>query len=602
VRAARAAERVHAHAEAAALYERALELWERVERPELLAGHDRIDLLRDAAQASDSNPARSIALVRAALELIDRDAEPHRAALLLELLGRSSWGLGKGREGLAAWDEALALLPSEPSAERARLLSAKAGGLMLWSHWAEGDALAEDALAVARASGSRFAEVHALNTQGVTRLASGRVDEAEALLRRAMQMAREDDETHQLSRGYLNLSDVLHLAGRTREAYNLLHEGLEEIRVFGHKGIWLNFQLSEMAYHLGLWDEADAHTPPELAPRHEGMTLVFYETRRAELELGRGEHESARRRLERARALVKRSFEPQWHSPITALLAGLERHERNIEAAREHIATGLRRLHESDALQDGARLARILSSAAGVEADAAQQARDLGHPQDEAGAIAACTEFAVRAQEAAGLSSAVAIPEARAFALVARAEATAATGCADPAQWAAAARAWEAIERPYRAARNRSREADARLRTGDRAGAETVAAAALAQARRLGAGSLIAELEALGRRGRLRLDDDRSVAAAAQPAPAGPADPAAGLGLTPRERDVLVLVAEGSTNREIGERLFMAEKTASVHVSRILAKLDVRSRTEAAAVAHRLGVARSGDAPVAAAR
>ena len=60
-------------------------------------------------------------------------------------------------------------------------------------------------------------------------------------------------------------------------------------------------------------------------------------------------------------------------------------------------------------------------------------------------------------------------------------------------------------------------------------------------------------------------------------------------GLTPRERQVLALVADGATNREIGAQLYMAEKTASVHVSRILAKLDVRSRTEAAAVAHRLG-------------
>jgi DNA-binding NarL/FixJ family response regulator len=72
-------------------------------------------------------------------------------------------------------------------------------------------------------------------------------------------------------------------------------------------------------------------------------------------------------------------------------------------------------------------------------------------------------------------------------------------------------------------------------------------------------------------------------------APAAAA-PAAELGLTPREREVLELLAQGATNREIGERLFMAEKTASVHVSRILAKLDVRTRTEAAAVAHRLGI------------
>jgi DNA-binding NarL/FixJ family response regulator len=62
-------------------------------------------------------------------------------------------------------------------------------------------------------------------------------------------------------------------------------------------------------------------------------------------------------------------------------------------------------------------------------------------------------------------------------------------------------------------------------------------------------------------------------------------------GLTPRERQVLALVARGATNRQIGAQLYMAEKTASVHVSRILAKLDVRSRTQAAAVAHRLGLA-----------
>ena len=59
-------------------------------------------------------------------------------------------------------------------------------------------------------------------------------------------------------------------------------------------------------------------------------------------------------------------------------------------------------------------------------------------------------------------------------------------------------------------------------------------------------------------------------------------------GLTPRERQVLAALAEGATNREIAAQLFMAEKTASVHVSRILAKLGVRSRTEAAAVAYRL--------------
>jgi DNA-binding NarL/FixJ family response regulator len=61
-------------------------------------------------------------------------------------------------------------------------------------------------------------------------------------------------------------------------------------------------------------------------------------------------------------------------------------------------------------------------------------------------------------------------------------------------------------------------------------------------------------------------------------------------GLTPRELEVLALVAEGRTNPQIAAELVISEKTASVHVSRILAKLGAANRTEAAAIARRLGV------------
>jgi DNA-binding NarL/FixJ family response regulator len=123
--------------------------------------------------------------------------------------------------------------------------------------------------------------------------------------------------------------------------------------------------------------------------------------------------------------------------------------------------------------------------------------------------------------------------------------------------------------------------------------AASVASEALRSARELGSDWLVAELESLAARARLRL------LGPAEPGGA-PAAPAAvedePFGLTPRERQVLALVAHGATNREIGLELHMAEKTASVHVSRILAKLDVRSRTEAAAVAVRQGLADTGAA------
>jgi DNA-binding NarL/FixJ family response regulator len=93
----------------------------------------------------------------------------------------------------------------------------------------------------------------------------------------------------------------------------------------------------------------------------------------------------------------------------------------------------------------------------------------------------------------------------------------------------------------------------------------------------LGAVPLLTEADTLARRLGIR-------SAAAVP-------PAAGTEiLTAREREVLRLVAEGHSNSRIAARLYISPKTASVHVSRIIAKLEVANRVEAAAVAHRMGL------------
>lgn len=110
--------------------------------------------------------------------------------------------------------------------------------------------------------------------------------------------------------------------------------------------------------------------------------------------------------------------------------------------------------------------------------------------------------------------------------------------------------------------------------------------AAHATAVELGAAPLRAEIEALTRRGRLTL----APAPVATPPAPQPPSPLDRLGLTAREREVLALIAMGRTNREIAQTLFISPKTATVHVSNILAKLGVRSRVEAATMAHRLGM------------
>ena len=147
---------------------------------------------------------------------------------------------------------------------------------------------------------------------------------------------------------------------------------------------------------------------------------------------------------------------------------------------------------------------------------------------------------------------------------------------------------FEELGRPHPAASMLLILAEEQLRAGDRDAAASLAGDALAAASEMGAHWLARAARSFLMRARLPLPEGCDE---------GPADDVTSLeddpfGLTPREREVLAMVAEGATNREIGERLFMAEKTASVHVSRILAKLDVRSRTEAAAVAHRHGLAR----------
>jgi DNA-binding CsgD family transcriptional regulator len=149
-------------------------------------------------------------------------------------------------------------------------------------------------------------------------------------------------------------------------------------------------------------------------------------------------------------------------------------------------------------------------------------------------------------------------------------------GRSDPKAWLAAVEAFS-YGHVYEVARCRWRLAEALLGAGDREQATVAAQAAHQAAVRLGAEPLRGALELLARRGRLDLG-------AGVPAERGLA------GLTPRELEVLRLLVEGRSNRQIAEQLFISGKTASVHVTNILTKLGVHSRLEAAALARRLGL------------
>ena len=223
--------------------------------------------------------------------------------------------------------------------------------------------------------------------------------------------------------------------------------------------------------------------------------------------------------------------------------------------------------------------ARVCAIGLAVQAERAERARaagDAGGLSDAiavGGALLERVRSTVEQAHQAGLAHHVYVAG---WLAKTEAEWTRLQGHSDPKAWQAAVEAFS-FGHGYEVARCRWRLAEAFLGAGDREQAIAAARAAHATAVRLGAEPLRNALEALARRGRLDLGGGLPTGRALA-------------GLTPRELEVLRLLVEGRSNRQIAEQLFISGKTASVHVTNILAKLGVHSRLEAAATARRVGL------------
>jgi ATP/maltotriose-dependent transcriptional regulator MalT len=592
VAAARAIERRGAPGAAAALFDRGLALWPRVDEPETLAGVDHTTLVTLAARAHglDADEAHAIKLFEQALAQMDEAAEPHRVARTLAELASARWATGRAESARNDLDRALALLPeSEPSPERALILEQKARFLLLQGRFAESRDASDEALRAAEAARVEDTKALVLNRLGLALFLLGEEERGEPVLRESLELARRSGSNDQLATCIVNFSDALHMSGRGEEAAELVKEGEAEITPGDRSILWLICARSEILFFLGRWDEAEAILPA----KNQGSSSTTYANvllRRASLLLGRGHFEDARAAIDHAGTFLADTVEPQIIAPAGAMRVELELHSGNVEAAREAAEKAIDQLEFCS--DDAARMALISAAATAVEAAGAERARDLG----DAAELEACQ---LRAELGAARTAAAAETTGRelelAYQLTAEAHLARARDDADTAERAAAAAvAWEPLPRPYQAAMCRRREAEARAAHGEREAAGAAAARALAVAEELGSEWLAAEVAGLIARARLPHGTALADGAAGGPRPATSADgTAAGdnpFDLTPRERQVLAALAEGATNREIAASLFMAEKTASVHVSRILAKLGVRSRTEAAAVAHRLAL------------
>jgi DNA-binding CsgD family transcriptional regulator/tetratricopeptide (TPR) repeat protein len=574
VDAARQAEAVFGLAEAHAHLERALTLWHAASDPAELAGIDLAELCRWTAELASQVGAASRAgeLARRAIELVGTE-DPHRAAVLHVGLAEHLYETGRDDAAFAALERAVELVPAEPpSPERAYSLASLAGGLMLaWRH-AESLTVGEQALALARAVGAGEAEIRALTVCGIDLAYLGRADEGVAHLRRALHLGEEIGDHWGLERVYINFTDVLTMLGRPRESARLGQAGLEVMRRYGIYSPLLISNQIESLLAIGDGDEAERLSAAALRSVTSSFPYALLTTR-ALVEIERGEFDAARAHLDAATTTLR---EDRGLGLYDAWVADLALWERRLADADVCIRRGLAMARQPEAAQ-----IRVQVCAKGlrVQAELAALARARRDGDALRDHVDRARQLLTVARRAAAEASAI-TPNATGWLAISEAEYVRAAGDARPETWAEAAATWERLERPAVGAYCRWREAEALVAAG---ASRTEAAAPLrtahAVAARIGANPLLRELELLAERARLDL------------APPEAASPRRGLeatlGLTPREAEVLTLVARGYTNREIADALVISVKTASVHVSHILRKLDAPNRREAAAIAHR---------------
>jgi ATP/maltotriose-dependent transcriptional regulator MalT len=435
----------------------------------------------------------------------------------------------------------------------------------------------EQAIELASAIGARVVEGHARTSLGSALGSSGHVTEGLAQLHRAAEIARETQSWVDLARAGVNESGILEAIGRLDDGAELALKAAAEATEHGLErshAVFLLCNACDCLLELGRWDEVEGLLERIERLRPIGIDELRLYDLRASLHTQRGEVEEARRcieRLDRLAAIkVRAHFRERLrdaelavtvgdHAAVAAVLSD-ENAIRTNDCVPVHVIAAQ---DAADRADDGRRRSDDAVVAIAVDDARAAVARLEAY----------CTEETGPNGEAATAG----------FVDVAEGELARAAGRPDPEPWRRAAAVWRGQGRLPRLAYARFREGDALLRAGAGAAA---AREALTEARevaeRIGARRLVDQIDALARRGRVELAvgvDGATVDHAVDR-----------LGLTDREREVLTLVAEGRTNRQIAETLFISAKTASVHVSNILTKLDVSNRGEAAAVARRLGL------------
>jgi DNA-binding CsgD family transcriptional regulator/tetratricopeptide (TPR) repeat protein len=605
VRAGSDAMRLLAFREAERQFDRALAIWDRLSDAPRLADIPKYRLLSLAADAARwaGRVDQAIELTRAATSEVDPIRQPVLAGEFYERLGSYLWERGDHSAAERAYTEAGLLLADAPaSSAAARVLAVQATAHIRHGRPAQGLGLGQEALAMARSVGAKAEEGRALNAIGTALTLLDRVEEGIATLSEALRIADAGSQLEDLYRAYGNLVFALEYAGELDRAVAVAVEGLDRARETGlehtrGRAVLANNACASLVL-LGKWDEATGIIK-QLLEDHPAAERLFPCLTMVEIMMARGQFEAADQIMAEVREAGAWVGQPQFVGSWYACEAEIAIWRRQPDLARVAVADGLRTLAGSDDLVVALRLCAL-----GLRNEADEWLRVSALPATaRAGLSAGSTagdSLAVKVDRLARAGEHSRLPEVAALLRLCRAEQSR-TGTVDQAPgWVEVAAGWERLKRPYQTAYARWRQAEAAARNGmaarrpaNRKTREDMAAQARDAAReahrlatQLRAEPLLAEIEALVRSARIDL-------AAGQPDSRGTPTQAPAtdsFGLTQREREVLALVCAGWSNRKIARKLFITEKTAGVHVSNILRKLQVPGRGEAAAVANRLNL------------
>ena len=566
---------------------RTLTVWDRVPDAPARAGRARWQTLRLAASLASALGRHDDAVAFAERALLDPGSRVRsdRVDLLADLFVYG-WEISSSDVSSAAASQAYAAVVDTPP-DRTKALGVKIYGVEQWRQdkMLESATLLEDALGIAAAIGDRRGWTEIASSLVHTYADLGYIGRVTELMDR---ISTEGSSPDHALRSLVAIVDTIAgswAAGRYDEAVRV---GVTVLDWMSRHNLHIGVRTAVRCFladtYLEMGRLTDVQRVAEPILEADGVARPYLQWIRQTLAIAatwQGDLTTARSHL----AVLEAGRGPaQYYLVAVAEVARAEgRFPSVADAVRASRAT---------AAQDVTGTCAVLQLGIAAAADAAITARQRRrHASEEecatdaAGWLELLEETVEETRVGGGPGPVIA-----AFEATARAEIERLLGRSNPTSWRTVVEQWSVIGQQYRAAYGRLRLGEAALvHDRDRAIATLELRRARSDAHAIGASGLVTGIDTIARDARLAIVDAETSVRSSEVDGTGPAI-STSVALTERERAVLRLVAEGHTNREVGDRLSISDKTVSVHVSNAMAKLQSLSRYEAAAAAQRLGL------------